>query len=122
MLPYPNSFENKYWKYEASYSFEEVLAENLRIIEAYEYGEKPYELYKNNPDYVKAKAWINRNASFEPDELVREELNAAYEDLNSPERSEKVWHIKRNKDYFNAEGCRQSTPNRHACHPNDGLC
>jgi len=95
---------NKYFKYEASYSFEEVLAENLRIIEAYEYGEKPYELYKNNPDYIKAKAWINRNTTFEADEEVREDLNDAYKVLSDPDKSDKVWHIRHNKDYFNKEG------------------
>ena len=99
-----SALENKYFKYDAKYSFENVLSENLKIVQDYELSDMPYARYKDIKEYKDAKTWIKRNARFEPDAGIQEELNSAYEALKDPENTSKVRAIRRHKDYQNEYG------------------
>ena len=81
-----SELEQKYFKYEENYAFEEALKENQRIVKHYEMSGIPESVYVNDSRYIKAKQWINRNAEIEPDfgtnfAEIKQKLDEAYETI-----------------------------------------
>ena len=63
--------QDKYYKYDSVYGFEEALQRNLAIVRSYEdrdsngIPQRPMSWLQNQPEYVAAKNWIRDNARFE---------------------------------------------------------
>lgn len=98
--------KNKYYKYDAVWSFEDTVEENRRIVESYENSGKPSNLWANDPDYVKAKTWLNRNVDVEPNwsSSIYDKIAEAFKIFKDPSKRSKARAIRRNRKYLDATG------------------
>ena len=100
------NIENKYFKYDPAYNFEQLVERNERIVQSYELSGRPVNLYSDNPEYVKAKTWLKRNVILEPDwtEEIKGKIEKAYSAI-VPVNKESMNHtIRGNKKYYNSFG------------------
>ena len=98
-----NSINEKYFKYDPEFGFDEELERNLRIIENRELRDpngnlrKPMSELMEDPEYVRAKLWIKQYTLFVPDEETEKRKNEAFAALGSSAKRETLKKLIRDK-------------------------
>ena len=100
------NIENKYFKYDPAYNFEQLVERNERIVQSYELSGRPVNLYADNPEYVKAKTWLKRNVILEADwtEEIKGKIEKAYSVIMPVDKQSMNHTIRGNKKYYNSFG------------------